>query len=113
MIKINVVKEFTDAPGGRTHDDGPFSGQEFLELLLLPRFIECIDKNEKLLIELDIQNKFMDIHFCEDLKQTVILANRYSKPGQVVLFSPASASFDMFKNFMERGIKFKEIVNKI
>ncbi|MBR6504200.1 MAG: UDP-N-acetylmuramoyl-L-alanine--D-glutamate ligase [Clostridia bacterium] len=63
--------------------------------------------------ELDIQNKFMDIHFCEDLKQTAILANRYSKPGQVVLFSPASASFDMFKNFMERGEKFKEIVNNI
>lgn len=63
--------------------------------------------------ELDIQNKFMDIHFCEDLKQTVILANRYSKPGQVVLFSPASASFDMFKNFMERGEKFKAIVNSL
>lgn len=53
MIKINVVKEFTDAPGGRTHDDGPFSGQEFLEVLLLPRFLECIEKKEKLLIELD------------------------------------------------------------
>lgn len=63
--------------------------------------------------ELDNQNKFMDIHFCEDLKQTVTLAERYAKPGQVVLFSPASASFDMFKNFAERGEKFKEIVNKI
>ena len=30
--------------------------------------------------------------------------------GEVVLFSPASASFDMFKNFEERGNKFKEIV---
>jgi len=63
--------------------------------------------------ELENQNKFMDIHFCDDLKQTVILANRYSKPGQIVLFSPASASFDMFKNFMERGEKFKEIVNNL
>jgi len=63
--------------------------------------------------ELDKQNKFLDVHFCDDLKQTVILANRYSKPGQIVLFSPASASFDMFKNFMERGEKFKDIVNNI
>ena len=63
--------------------------------------------------ELENQNKFIDIHFCEDLKQTVILANRYSKSGQVVLFSPASASFDMFKNFAERGEKFKQIVNNI
>ena len=33
--------------------------------------------------------------------------------GDVVLFSPASASFDLFKNFEERGKKFKEIVQKI
>lgn len=33
--------------------------------------------------------------------------------GQVVLFSPASASFDMFKNFADRGIQFKDLVNKI
>jgi len=63
--------------------------------------------------ELDNQNKFMDIHFCDELKQTAILANRYSKPGQVVLFSPASASSDMFKNFAERGEKFKAIVNSL
>ena len=30
----------------------------------------------------------------------------------IVLFSPASASFDMFKNFAERGQKFKELVRK-
>ena len=53
MSKINVVKEFTDTPGGRTPEDGPFSGQEFLELFLLPRFLESIEKKEKLLIELD------------------------------------------------------------
>ena len=28
-------------------------------------------------------------------------------------FSPASASFDMFKNFMERGEKFKKLINNL
>ena len=42
-----------------------------------------------------------------------MLANKVSKKGEVVLFSPASASFDMFKNFADRGEKFKALVNKI
>ena len=33
--------------------------------------------------------------------------------GDTILFSPASASFDMFKNFADRGNKFKELVNRI
>ena len=59
------------------------------------------------------QRKKVDTYICENLEETVRLAKRYAKPGQVVLFSPASASFDMFKNFEERGKKFKEIVNNI
>lgn len=33
--------------------------------------------------------------------------------GDIITLSPACASFDMFKNFEERGRIFKEIVNKI
>ena len=35
------------------------------------------------------------------------------KKGDVVLFSPASASFDLYKNFMERGIHFKNLVKEL
>ena len=50
---------------------------------------------------------------CDTLEQTAMVAKRIVKPGQVVLFSPASASFDMFKNFDERGKRFKQIVNEL
>ena len=50
---------------------------------------------------------------CETLEDTIKMAHKVSKSGQIVLFSPASASFDMFKNFAERGEKFKELVKKI
>lgn len=64
-------------------------------------------------LELEKENKEIDIHMCESLEETIKLAKKVAKPGQVVLFSPASASFDMFKNFADRGNQFKELVEKI
>lgn len=63
--------------------------------------------------ELEKQNKKMDIYQCNNLDEVVMIASKISVPGDTILFSPASASFDMFKNFAERGNKFKELVNKI
>jgi UDP-N-acetylmuramoylalanine--D-glutamate ligase len=50
---------------------------------------------------------------CNTLEEAIISASENSKSGDIVFFSPASASFDMFKNFVERGKKFKEIVNNL
>ena len=61
--------------------------------------------------ELELQNKQLDIHMCDTFQQSMELAKRIAKPGQVVVFSPASTSFDMFKDMYDRGNKFKEIVN--
>ena len=36
-----------------------------------------------------------------------------AQTGDVVLLSPGCASFDMFKDFAERGNRFKEIVNRL
>lgn len=53
------------------------------------------------------------IYKVNSLQEAIDKAKEKAKPGQVVLFSPASASFDMFKNFEERGNKFKELVKNI
>ena len=63
--------------------------------------------------ELEKQNKELNIYMCNTLKETVELANKIVKPKQIVLFSPASASFDMFKDFADRGEKFKKLVNEL
>ena len=45
-----------------------------------------------------------------DFEQTVLDAAHAAGEGDIVLLSPACAAFDRFKNFMERGKKFKSIV---
>ena len=62
--------------------------------------------------ELENQNKTLDIHMCETFRESLDLAKRIAKPGQIVLFSPASTSFDMFKDMYDRGDQFREEVNK-
>ena len=59
------------------------------------------------------QNKKIDIYKVKTLEEAIQKAKEHAKPKQIVLFSPASASFDMFKNFEERGNKFKELVKKL
>ena len=45
-----------------------------------------------------------------DFDEAVRTAARTARPGDTVILSPASASFDHFKNFEERGRHFKELV---
>jgi len=47
---------------------------------------------------------------CADLEEAVRRAAAAAGPGQVVLLSPACASFDAFENFEARGDRFREIV---
>ena len=48
-----------------------------------------------------------------DYHEAVAIADARSQPGDVVILSPASTSFDRFANFMERGQVFKAIVNEL
>lgn len=50
--------------------------------------------------------------YVDDFTEAVHTAAEHAAEGDIVLLSPASTSFDKFANFMERGKKFKEIVNQ-
>ncbi|HHW00085.1 MAG TPA: UDP-N-acetylmuramoyl-L-alanine--D-glutamate ligase [Clostridiaceae bacterium] len=64
-------------------------------------------------IERSGRGKDIPVFMCKSLEEAVQTAYENAVSGDVVLFSPASASFDMFRNFEERGNKFKEIVNNL
>jgi len=47
------------------------------------------------------------------LKDAVAEARRQSEPGDTVLFSPGTSSFDMFKSYADRGDQFREIIQEL
>ena len=56
---------------------------------------------------------FENIRFVESLKEAVEVCHENAKEGQIVLLSPACASWDMFKSYEERGKLFKQYVNEL
>lgn len=56
---------------------------------------------------------FDNIRFVESLKEAVEVCRADAKEGQIVLLSPACASWDMFKSYEERGRLFKQYVNEL
>lgn len=49
----------------------------------------------------------------KNMAEIVADARSFAKKGDAILLSPGFASFDMFKNFEERGLQFKEIVHSL
>ena len=47
------------------------------------------------------------------LEDAIHKAKVKAEKGDVILFSPACASFDMFEDFVDRGNQFKSIVNNL
>ncbi|MBP2653094.1 MAG: murD [Firmicutes bacterium] len=81
--------------------------KEKLDYLILvgeakTRFAEAADKH-------GIEN----VRLVNDFSSAVELAYSLAQPPQVVLLSPACASYDMFNNYEERGKVFKELVHQL
>jgi len=53
------------------------------------------------------------VHPCETLERAVLRARELARPGEVVLLSPACASYDQFRNFEHRGEVFKALVGAL
>ncbi|MBE6571855.1 MAG: UDP-N-acetylmuramoyl-L-alanine--D-glutamate ligase [Ruminococcaceae bacterium] len=71
------------------------------------------DKIETAIREAKNFDNTTEIFKFSDFKETVVAARKYAKRGDKVILTPASASFDLFKNFDERGKYFKSIVHEL
>lgn len=55
----------------------------------------------------------VDCRIVASLEEAVTLARETARAGEAVLFSPGTSSFDMFRNYGERGNRFKDLVNTL
>ncbi|MBR2928721.1 MAG: UDP-N-acetylmuramoyl-L-alanine--D-glutamate ligase [Oscillospiraceae bacterium] len=61
----------------------------------------------------DYDAEMLPIHEYEDFRETILAASAAAKDGDVVILSPASTSFDKFRNFAHRGDTFRAIVEEL
>lgn len=112
LVAIKAMSEPTTLIIGGS--DKGFDFDEFFENLspLIKNIVVIGETKEKILSsakKFNISNVFVASTF----KEAVYLAYNLSSANEVVLLSPASASFDMFKNFEQRGRVFIKIVREI
>ncbi|MDD5221929.1 MAG: UDP-N-acetylmuramoyl-L-alanine--D-glutamate ligase [Patescibacteria group bacterium] len=69
-----------------------------------PKFIQTLKKNKY---------PVKDIIEFDNFNQAIKAAKEIAKPGQIVLLSPACASFGMFKNEFDRGKQFIKLVKNL
>lgn len=74
--------------------------------------IVCLGKDNKKIIN-EFFGKVAEIIDTHSMEEAVEQSYRVSRPGDTVLLSPACASFDLFRNYEDRGDQFKEAVRKL
>ncbi len=77
------------------------------ELILIGQTADVIEQEVR-----KVSQNEPPITHIQTFKEAVDTARACAKPGDVVLLSPACASFGMFKNYEQRGEMFKEMVQK-
>jgi UDP-N-acetylmuramoylalanine--D-glutamate ligase len=72
------------------------------------KLLLCLGKDNEALIQ--SFGSDVDIYETQEVDELVAMAIQKSKAGDVVLLSPACASFDLFKNYEDRGDQFKKAI---
>jgi len=57
-IFLNIARDFSDSPGARFIAEGSASGEEFYKKFLKPKFLDALENNKTLVINLDGTNGY-------------------------------------------------------
>jgi UDP-N-acetylmuramoylalanine--D-glutamate ligase len=129
--KLNEVSYYNDSKATNV-DSVWFALQSFKEPIVLflggrdkgndySRLTELVSKQVKAIVAIGESSNIVEQSFkgttvitkASSMEEAVAIARFLAQPGDVVLLSPACASFDWFKNYEHRGEVFKQLVNKL
>lgn len=85
---------------------GPVAADTVKEAILMGATADAIESVLR-------ENSSIPIHRVKTMEEAVTTAKVIAKEGDIVFLSPASASFDLYKNFEERGNHFKRLVTAL
>ncbi len=89
-------------------------GQSFLDLKEFNNIKHVVTYGEnKLKVKKDMERLDIKVDVVDTLEEATKKAYEISSEKDIILLSPGSASWDQFKDFEERGKKFKEYVDKL
>ena len=97
--------------GGK--DKGIDYGELILKVKEKVRYMILIGEAKRNIQKKARSMNYTNVIHAENMKEAVDIATRYANIGDVVLLSPACSSYDMYKNFEERGDDFKNLVMNI
>ena len=92
---------------------GPYIVDKVKTLILMGKTAPKIEKAVLDEIEKRGAKQDIDIITLESMEECVNYANSISQSNDIVVLSPASASFGLYKNFEVRGKHFKDLVNNL
>jgi len=95
--------------GSEKYSDFSNLGQEIVSKLAIPICFGLT--KEKIHVAIKTVNENYPVYMCEDLNEAFQKALSVSESGEVILLSPACASFDQFNNYKERGQFFRDLVS--
>jgi UDP-N-acetylmuramoylalanine--D-glutamate ligase len=128
---VNNVRYYNDSKATNV-DSVWFALQSFKEPIVLflggrdkgndySRLTDLVRKQVKAIVAIGESANLVERSFkgttvitkASSMEEAVAIARFLAQPGDVVLLSPACASFDWFKNYEHRGEVFKQLVNKL
>jgi UDP-N-acetylmuramoylalanine--D-glutamate ligase len=129
--RLNDVSYYNDSKATNV-DSVWFALQSFKEPIVLflggrdkgndySRLTELVHRQVKAIVAIGESANLVEQSFkgatvitkASSMEEAVAIARFLAQPGDVVLLSPACASFDWFKNYEHRGEVFKQLVNKL
>jgi UDP-N-acetylmuramoylalanine--D-glutamate ligase len=95
---------------------GVDKGNDYSELFPMVRkkvkAIVCLGKDNRKIVEV-FKDKVATIVETSSMEEAVRSSYYLAKKGETVLLSPCCASFDLFKNYEDRGRQFKQAVRNL